>query len=61
MDAVIALALAKKREERYARASDFARHLRAAFEGTLPPDVRGRAHSIVPPSGTPPGDATLAS
>ncbi len=61
MDAVIALALAKKREERYARASDFARDLRAAFEGTLPPDVRGRAHSIVPPSGTPPGDATLAS
>jgi len=61
MDAVIALALAKRCDERYSRASTFTRDLRAAFEGTLPPDVRVRATSIAPPSGTPPGDATLAS
>ncbi|MBI2394648.1 MAG: hypothetical protein HYV09_34080 [Deltaproteobacteria bacterium] len=61
MDAVIALAMAKRHEERYARASIFVRDLRAAFEGTLSPDVRSRATSIAPPSGTPAGDATLAS
>jgi len=61
MDAVISLALAKRREERYSRASTFARDLRGAYEGTLPPAVRARATSIAPPSGTPPGDATLAS
>jgi len=61
MDAVIALALAKRCEERYARASTFAHDLRAAFEGTLPPSVRVRATSIAPPPGAPAGDATLAS
>jgi hypothetical protein len=61
MDAVVALALAKKPAERYSRASTFARDLRAAFEGTLPPSVRLRATSVAPPSGTPVGDATLAS
>jgi hypothetical protein len=61
MDAVIALALAKRREERYARASTFANDLRAAFEGTLPPEVRIRATSVAPPTGAPAGEATLAS
>lgn len=61
VDAVIALALAKRAKERYARASAFVADLRAAFEGALPPEVRSRATSVRPPQGTPPSDHTLAS
>lgn len=61
MDAVIALALAKRGDERYGRASTFVHDLRAAFEGTLPPEVRQRATSVAPPTGAPVGEATLAS
>ncbi|HEX9102258.1 MAG TPA: serine/threonine-protein kinase, partial [Polyangia bacterium] len=43
VDAVIALALAKRLEDRYADAAAFARDLRAASAGALDRDVRTRA------------------
>lgn len=46
VDYVVALALAKRPSDRYARASEFARDLEAALTGTLPEQVRVRARSI---------------
>jgi serine/threonine-protein kinase len=43
VDDVVALALAKRLEDRYADAAAFARDLRAASSGTLDADVHARA------------------
>jgi serine/threonine-protein kinase len=47
VERVLALALAKKPEDRFARASDFARALHAATTGALDSALRLRADALV--------------
>ncbi|MEM9493765.1 MAG: serine/threonine protein kinase, partial [Myxococcota bacterium] len=47
IDAVLAIAMAKQSEDRFARVDDFARHLADAARGQLSPELRSRAAALL--------------
>lgn len=59
VDLVVALALAKNPDDRYASVSELARDLRLAFESALPEERRARARTII--SRAPAPSATITS
>ncbi len=63
IDDVLAIALAKHSEERFATAAEFAEALRAAGEGTIPPELCRRAAAILDeyPWGHRAGEGSIAT